>query len=47
MAEKKDKILCIKIKPSEYKEVAAVAEKYNKTLSEFVRDTLMNKVRRG
>jgi len=47
MAENRTVLLSVKIKPSEKKAIMAVAEKEDKTLSDFVRDTLMNKVRRG
>lgn len=47
MAERKDKILCVKIRPSDYQKIVDAAERDNKKLSEFVRDTLMNKARRG
>jgi len=44
--EKRDKLACVKVKKSELEAIKLAANKENKTFSEFMRDTLMNKVRR-
>jgi len=44
--EKRDKMACVKVKESELEQIKLAANKENKTFSEFMRDTIMNKVRR-
>lgn len=47
MAENRTNVITFKVKTSELNNIKEFAEKENKTVSDFIRDTISNKIKRG